>query len=156
MYEAGGADPVPALHMAADDVVPAQLAATSLPKRFSIPMREIWVMQPRLKNTRGARGKRLLSNPRFRAAYDFLCLRRDTGEDLQKLCSTWESIQQTPEAQAILEEVRSRAAARRRPKMSGKRNGARAGGSPDAAGGKRSAGNGARRARRGNSRKPAE
>ena len=156
VYEAGGADPVPALHMAADDVVPAQLAATSLPKRFSIPMREIWVMQPRLKNTRGARGKRLLSNPRFRAAYDFLCLRRDTGEDLQKLCSTWESIQQTPEAQAILEEVRSRAAARRRPKMSGKRNGARAGGSPDAAGGKRSAGNGARRARRGNSRKPAE
>jgi len=60
-HEADGADPVPALHMAADNIVPTQLAATSLPKRFSIPMREIWVMQPRLKNTRGARGKRLLA-----------------------------------------------------------------------------------------------
>lgn len=113
-HEADGFDPVPALHMAADEIIPAQLAATSLPKRFSIQMREIWVMQPRLNNTRGARANRMLSNPRFRAAYDFLCLRNDTGEDLQKLCSTWESRQQTPEGQALLEEARSRAASRRR------------------------------------------
>lgn len=113
-HEADGFDPVPALHMAADEIIPAQLAATSLPKRFSIQMREIWVMQPRLNNTRGARANRMLSNPRFRAAYDFLCLRNDTGEDLQKLCSTWESKQQTPEGQALLEEARSRAASRRR------------------------------------------
>jgi len=122
VHEADGMDPVPALHTAADEIVPVQLAATSLPKRFSIPMREIWVMQPRLKNTKGARGKRLLSNPRFRAAYDFLCLRKDTGEDLQKLCSTWESIQQTPEAQALLEETRNRAAARRRSRHSGNKD----------------------------------
>jgi len=108
-FEKEDTDPVPALHMAADEVVPQQLQATSLPKRFSIPMREIWVMQPRLKNTRGARGKRLLSNPRFRAAYDFLLLRNETGEDLQDLCTTWESIQQTPEAQAMLLEARTRA-----------------------------------------------
>jgi len=157
VHEADGADPVPALHMAADDIVPAQLAATSLPKRFSIPMREIWVMQPRLKNTRGARGKRLLSNPRFRAAYDFLCLRKDTGEDLHKLCSTWESIQQTPEAQAMLEEARSRAAARRGPRKSGNRNGNRSGGGSGKAGNNRSSGNGSRtRTRRGNSSKSAD
>ena len=157
VHEADGADPVPALHMAADDIVPAQLAATSLPKRFSIPMREIWVMQPRLKNTRGARGKRLLSNPRFRAAYDFLCLRKDTGEDLHKLCSTWESIQQTPEAQAMLEEARSRAAARRGPRKSGNRNGNRSGGGSGKAGNNRSSGNGSRtRTRRGNSGKSAD
>lgn len=108
-YENDNVDPVPALHMAADEVIPQQLSATSLPKRFSVPMREIWVMQPRLKNTRGARGKRLLSNPRFRAAYDFLLLRNETGEDLQDLCSAWESIQETPEAQAMLLEARSRA-----------------------------------------------
>ena len=151
-HEADGADPVPALHMAADNIVPTQLAATSLPKRFSIPMREIWVMQPRLKNTRGARGKRLLSNPRFRAAYDFLCLRKDTGEDLQKLCSTWESIQQTPQAQAMLEEARNRAATRRRSKNSGNRNGNRSAGS---SGGNRSSGKGSR-TRRGNSGKSAD
>ena len=115
-------------------------------------MREIWVMQPRLKNTRGARGKRLLSNPRFRAAYDFLCLRKDTGEDLQKLCSTWESIQQTPQAQAMLEEARNRAATRRRSKNSGNRNGNRSAGS---SGGNRSSGKGSR-TRRGNSGKSAD
>ena len=107
-FEQDDVDPVPALHMAADEVVPQQLTTTSLPKRFSVPMREIWTMQPRLKNTRGVRANRLLGNPRFRAAYDFLCLRNETGEDLQELCSQWESIQQTPEAQAILLEVRNR------------------------------------------------
>lgn len=122
-HEAAGSDPVPSLQMAADEVVPVQLAATSLPKRFSIPMREIWVMQPRLNNTRGARAKRLLSNPRFRAAYDFLCLRNDTGEDLQKLCSAWDAIQQTPEGQLLLEEARNRAASRRRSKSGGRRQG---------------------------------
>jgi len=113
-FENDNVDPVPALHMAADEVIPQQLAATSLPKRFSVPMREIWVMQPRLKNARGARGKRLLSNPRFRAAYDFLLLRNETGEDLQELCTTWETIQQTPEAQAMLLEARSRSSRRGR------------------------------------------
>ena len=122
-FESTGDDPVPALHLAADEVVPQQLSATSLPKRFSIPMREIWVMQPRLRNTRGARGKRLLSNPRFRAAYDFLCLRNDTGEDLQELCSAWESIQETPEAQALLLEARSKASRRGRGRQGGKQAG---------------------------------
>ena len=114
VHEADGFDPVPALHMAADDIVPKQLATTSLPRRFSVPMREIWVMQPRLGFTRGARARKMMSNPRFRAAYDFLCLRNETGEDLDKLCSTWESLQQTPEGQALLEEARNRAASRRR------------------------------------------
>ena len=71
-------------------------------------MREIWTMQPRLNNTRGARADRLLGNPRFRAAYDFLCLRSETGEDLQELCSQWESIQESPEAQALIIEARNR------------------------------------------------
>jgi len=121
--EHSGEDRVPAMHMACDEIVPQQLAATSLPKRFSVPMKEIWVMQHRLNYTRGARAKRMLSNPRFRAAYDFLCLRRDTGEDLQKLCSTWESIQQTPEAQALLQEARALAASKRSARHTRKRTG---------------------------------
>ena len=120
-FEQDGADPVPALHMAADELVPQQLAATSLPKRFSIPMKEIWVLQPRLKNSKGVRGKKLLSNPRFRAAYDFLCLRRDTGEDLHQLCSTWKKIQESPEAQALLLEARNKARFKR-PRRAGNRN----------------------------------
>ncbi len=120
-YEQEGADPVPALHMASDEVIPQQLAATSLPKRYSIPMKEIWLMQPRLNNTKGVRAKRLLSNPRFRAAYDFLCLRRDTGEDVGELCAAWEKIQESPEAQALLLEARTKARFKR-PRRGGNRS----------------------------------
>ncbi len=111
--ELDGADPVPAIHIASDYVLPQQLEATSLPKRYSVPMKEIWLLQPRLRNTRGQRAKRLLSNPRFRAAYDFLCLRNDNGEDLEKLCNSWTSIQKSPEAQALLLEARNSASRRR-------------------------------------------
>jgi len=113
-FEADGADPVPALHLAADEVIAQQLSATSLPRRYSVQMREIWALQPRLNRTKGVRAKRLLANPRFRAAYDFLCLRAEANEtNLQDLCSTWDAIQQRPEAQALLQEAKNKNARKR-------------------------------------------
>ncbi|OED40629.1 hypothetical protein AB833_11185 [Chromatiales bacterium (ex Bugula neritina AB1)] len=117
-----GMPPVPALHKAADDVIPQQLAATSLPKRFSIPMREIWTLQPRLRKTRGKRAMQLIGNPRFRAAYDFLLLRCEAGEsDLAPLCATWEKLQQHPEAQAAIESARKAPRPNRRKRAPRKR-----------------------------------
>jgi len=52
----------------------------STPKRFSLPMREIWMLQLRLEDMGGRRSRRMLSHPRFRAAYDFLLLRAEAGE----------------------------------------------------------------------------
>lgn len=101
-HEREGKPPVLAIQMAADEVVPMQLAATALPKRFSIPMREIWSLQPRLYKSTGKKAANLLTNPRFRAAYDFLCLRAEAGEDLQSHCDVWEKMQQSPEAQATI------------------------------------------------------
>ena len=100
---------VPAMYAAADEVVPQQLAATALPRRFAMPMREIWALQPRLYKHRGKRAMRLLGNPRFRAAYDFLCLRRDAGEDLGSFCDAWEKMQELPEGRELLQTAKDRA-----------------------------------------------
>ncbi len=115
-HEAAGEASIAALHLAADEIIPIQLNATSLPRRYSVPMREIWALQPRLMKARGKRANNLLSNPRFRAAYDFLCLRNDAGEDLQPICTRWEELQQSPESQALIEAARKqpRAPATRR------------------------------------------
>lgn len=106
--EQSGQPPVQSLHLAADEVIPEQLQRTSLPRRFSVPMREIWTLQPRFNKTQGQRAKVLIGHKRFRAAYDFLCLRAQIGEVPQSLCDTWEKLQQTPEAQAAIEASRQR------------------------------------------------
>ena len=74
-------------------VISQQLARTSIPKRFLIPMREIWDLQSRLPGRQGMRALRLLDHPRFRAAYDFLLMREDAGEKLNGLGSWWTSFQ---------------------------------------------------------------
>jgi len=90
-----------ALQQAASELMPAQLEATSLPRRFAVPMREIWQLQDRLTDLNGKRALRLLGHPRFRAAYDFLCLRVEAGEKLHKAATFWTEIQeQNPEQQA--------------------------------------------------------
>lgn len=85
--------PTAAYLQAAQQVVSQQLARTSIPKRFSIPMREIWDLQHRLNQRAGMRALRLLDHPRFRAAYDFLLMREDAGERLDGLGSWWTHFQ---------------------------------------------------------------
>jgi poly(A) polymerase len=85
--------PTPAYAQAAQQVVAQQLARTSIPKRFSIPMREIWDLQHRLTQRSGIRAIRLLDHPRFRAAYDFLLMREEAGEQLDGLGSWWTHFQ---------------------------------------------------------------
>src|SRR5690606_4533520 len=85
--------PTPAYAQAAQQVVAQQLMRTSIPKRFSIPMREIWDLQHRLTQRSGMRAIRLLDHPRFRAAYDFLLMREEAGEQLDGLGSWWTHFQ---------------------------------------------------------------
>ena len=85
----GSGTPVQTWNQAAQDVISQQLARTSIPKRFLIPMREIWDLQQRLPSRMGMRALRLLDHPRFRAAYDFLLMREDAGEPLEGLGSWW-------------------------------------------------------------------
>jgi poly(A) polymerase len=86
-----GEPPVTAMQQAGAHAADAQQAWTSLPKRFSGPMREMFVLQTKLERYRGKRAQRLLDHPRLRAAWDFLCLRRDAGEDLAETCDWWQA-----------------------------------------------------------------
>lgn len=88
-----GLPAVPALHQAANEVVSEQQQATSIPRRFGMPMREIWELQLRLPNRGGRKAEQLVENRRFRAAYDFLLLREESGEETGGLGQWWTDYQ---------------------------------------------------------------
>ena len=75
-----GMPPIPALQTAAQQVISRQLQHTSIPKRFGMPMRDIWELQARLAQRGGKRAFQTREHPRFRAAYDLLLLREQAGE----------------------------------------------------------------------------
>ena len=70
-----------------------------VPQRFSATMREIWQLQPLFAYRRGQRAFRLLSQARFRAAYDFLCLRARIEPDLSELAQWWTKFQSAGSAE---------------------------------------------------------
>jgi len=73
-----------ALQIASFKAIEEQCEIVAIPKRFSIAMREIWSMQHNLIKANDKRALNLLSHPRFRAAYDFLLLREQAGDDLSR------------------------------------------------------------------------
>lgn len=85
--------PAIALQQAGEELFGRQSQRVAIPKRFSIPAREIWEMQSRLEQGPAGRQQRLLAHPRFRAAYDFLLLRAQSGEPLQELADFWTTAQ---------------------------------------------------------------
>ncbi len=91
---ANGAPVHDALTDAADRTIADQLSATSIPRRFSAPMREIWQMQPRLEQNRGSRALGLMEDRRFRAAYDFLVLRSRIDPELEPVARWWTEVQE--------------------------------------------------------------
>ncbi len=78
---------------AAEDVLRSQLRHITIPKRFSFPMREIWLLQTKFERRSGKQAWRLLENKRLRAAYDFLLLRAHAGEESQELAEWWTRFQ---------------------------------------------------------------
>ncbi|MES1953555.1 polynucleotide adenylyltransferase PcnB [Salinisphaera hydrothermalis] len=94
--EREGMPPAPALASAQSQVVSRQVQRVAIPKRFSIPMREIWQLQPRFHKRRGRHPERLIPHPRFRAAYDFLLLRAQVGEVEPELAEWWTVMQDDP------------------------------------------------------------
>lgn len=93
-HESNGLSEMDAIHLASDAVISHQITSTSMPRRFTQMARDIWALQVRLKNIRGRRPLKLLTHQRFRAAYDFLLLRAEAGEDLQELADWWTDFQQ--------------------------------------------------------------
>jgi poly(A) polymerase len=69
-------------------------AHVTLPRRFSLGMREMFALQPRLEHPRGRRALRVLEHPRFRAAYDLLLLRAEYGLASSEIAQWWTRIQE--------------------------------------------------------------
>jgi len=93
-HESNGLSEMDAIHLASDAVISHQIRTTSMPRRFTHMARDMWSLQVRLKNIRGKRPLKLLAHQRFRAAYDFLLLRAEAGEDVQELASWWTAFQE--------------------------------------------------------------
>jgi len=94
-----GESDILAYQEAAGEVVANQVRYTALPRTASLPAREVWALQPRFERIIGSRPFRLLTHPRFRAAYDFLLLRAETGEAEPSLAEWWTRFQQAGEAE---------------------------------------------------------
>lgn len=88
-YEEQGHRPIPALHMAMAEVIDMQAEKLAIHKRYSATMKEIWGLQPRFEQRAGRRPFSLLEHPRFRAAYDFLLLRCESGELPAEIARWW-------------------------------------------------------------------
>ncbi len=89
--QAQGVHAAEAQRRAADRVTVHQLSTIALPRRFSLPMQEIWLMQGRLSQRK--RAARLMSHPRFRAAYDFLVLRQVASDEHAGDVAFWRDAQ---------------------------------------------------------------
>ncbi len=89
--------PLQQFNAAANSAIAEQLTYTSIPKRFTQVTKEIWELQSRLetRNRRAAEG--VFEHPRFRAAYDFLLLREEGGENLGGVGAWWTEFQEGDE-----------------------------------------------------------
>jgi len=94
-----------------------------IPRRFSLGLREMFALQPRLEYPRGRRALRVLEHPRFRAAYDLLLLRAQAGLALQERADWWKRLQEVSpaEREQMLATLEGEAA----PRAAGARRGAR-------------------------------
>jgi poly(A) polymerase len=83
-------------YQALDKVLSAQQSSIAIPKRFQSVIKDIWLLQTRLPRREGKRAEKLIEHPKFRAGYDFLLLRAQSGEkDCEELAKWWTIYQQS-------------------------------------------------------------
>lgn len=91
--------PARAMEIAGSKVIDAHSNMVSIAKRFTLSMRDTWHLQTQLARRDGHRAQRLFEHPRFRAAYDFILMREESGENLDGLGKWWTDYQDANEAQ---------------------------------------------------------
>ncbi len=92
--KARGDTPIPALFEAMDGVLDQQSEKLAITRRISGDIKDIWALQPRFDKRSGKMPLRLLEQPRFRAGYDFLLLRAQSGEVEMELAEWWTRFQE--------------------------------------------------------------
>jgi poly(A) polymerase len=91
--------PVPALHAAMDEVIDVQGEKLAITRRIAGDIKDIWLLQPRFEKRGGRAPFRLIEQQRFRAAWDFLHLRAQSGEAPQELADWWLAFQEAGNAE---------------------------------------------------------
>lgn len=101
IHQKNGIPSIPALQRAATEVISEQVNRVAVPKRYTLDTRDIWGLQPRLDQRQGKRAFKQLTHPKFRAGYDFLLLRAETGEPVEELADWWTQFQFANEAEQL-------------------------------------------------------
>jgi len=120
-----GEAPFPALQQAVDAVFEARIGDISGRGKLAGDMREIWLMQPRFERRTPQSASALIGQPRYRAGYDFLRLRADSGEIAAELADWWEdyALGDDDEREALLADVRAQTPPQRRRVTAAEANG---------------------------------
>jgi poly(A) polymerase len=87
--KASGERGIPALFLAMDDVLAVQAEKLAITRRVAGDIKDIWSLQPRFEQRSGKRPYGVLEQPRFKAGYDFLLLRAESGEVENELAQWW-------------------------------------------------------------------
>ena len=128
-YQADGQPEIQAVQLASNDVMMEQVRHTAMPRRFSNVTREIWILQLRFEQKLFSRASKFLESRRFRAAFDFLCLRAEATQDevLLQDAEWWETFQtvDTDTQVEMCRAVPNKKSNRRRKKRRKKRNGSK-------------------------------
>lgn len=92
-----------------NDIIYAQNKILLVPRRLDTTITAMWMMQNDLISLNPGKIKHLISHPKFRAAYDFLVLRAESGENLQRAAHWWTDYQSENEKgrQTLLDKLKS-------------------------------------------------
>ena len=120
--KASGERSIPALYQAMDVVLEVQAEKLAITRRVAGDIKDIWALQPRFDQRSGKRPYSVLEQPRFKAGYDFLLLRAESGEVEQELAQWWtDFMNRDGEARAAMllppkaDEARKRRRRKRKP-----------------------------------------
>ena len=94
LYEDDGLTPTQSLGQATYECLARQQDIIAIPRRFTVPLREMLTLQPRFQRMKGARAMGFLAHRRFRAAYDFMLLRAAIGEVSGEQADFWTDVQE--------------------------------------------------------------
>lgn len=106
-----------AFFQAYHELMSEQQQSVAIPKRFQLPIKDIWILQERFEKRDPKRAFKTLEHPKFRAGYDFLLLRAQFGDsEVQELAKWWTEFQEaSPSTQSqMLKATGTRAKPRRK------------------------------------------
>ncbi len=85
---------IPAILEVGDREMQRQVRHISIPRRFSQMAKDIWISQPKFHRLQGKQPVKLVNQPYFRAAFDFMCLQAAVGLTPFHLTHWWTDFQQ--------------------------------------------------------------